>query len=87
MNEGTTRAYSLRTLGYSSELAEEQSPWDPQQRPGLPSLAPEALPLGRVGGGAAPQPQSTPPAVGPVIWVSGPSWWQGAGDCRIQDTE
>lgn len=28
----------------------------PQQRPRLPSPAPEALPLGQVGGGEAPQP-------------------------------
>lgn len=33
MNEGTTKTYSLRTLGYSSELAEEQSPWDPNRGP------------------------------------------------------
>lgn len=33
MNEGTTNTYSLRTLGYSSELTGEPSPWDPNRGP------------------------------------------------------
>lgn len=58
----------------------------PQQRPRLPSSAPEALPLGRWGAGRLPS--RTPLARGGTDNLGLLTQLvAGAGDCRIQNTE